>query len=172
MNSCPISYYEYDKRDRKKEEKKYHTIIKCGCPSSALIPTGTAVGTTFTLESLNLDTSCLCNPIVRLDFVSNLILTGFTGALSIRVFKQCRGQFNQTPVGPAWTFSVTTGTTDARIFSFFVCDTDSCNKDCCNYSVVATVTTATAGTINVVNAELSAIATSKETCEDNCGRNL
>jgi len=59
---------------------------------------------------------------------------------------------------PIWTFSRLVAITDANTFTFFVCDCDLCNDDCCTYSVVATVAgVATVGVTAINNATLAAI---------------
>ena len=116
MNSMSRRYQDECKKDYKKEEKeeKCPTIIKCGWPSSTSIPAATATGTAFTLASLTLNTSCLCDPSVKLEFASNPILAAFVGTLSIRVFKQCRNQFTPVPVGHTCKLSKGAATTDSR----------------------------------------------------------
>ncbi|MCF0149130.1 MAG: DUF4489 domain-containing protein [Clostridium sp.] len=167
MNSMSRGYYESCGKEKRREEEKCPTIIKCGCPSSTTIPAATAAGTMFTLASLTLDTSCICDPSIKIDFASNPVLTGFVGTLNLRVFKQCRNQFAPVPVGPTWTISSGAAVTDARTFSFFICDSDSCDRDCCTYTVVATVVgAATAGTIAINNSTLGAIATCRESCKE------
>ena len=166
MNSMSRGYNGSCGKDNRKEEK-CPTIIKCGCPSSNTIPAGTTATTTFTLASLTLDTSCICDPSIKLEFASNPILTDFVGTVNIQVFKQCRHQFTPVPVGPVWTLSIATAVTDARTFSFFICDSDSCDHDCCTYTVVATVVgTDTVGTLAINNATLGAIATCRESCKE------
>lgn len=164
MNSMSRGYYEPCGKERKREEDKCPTILKCGCPGSATIPVGTEAGTTFTLASLTLDTSCICDPNIKVDFTSNIVAIGATaGAVSIQVFKQCRYQNNPVPVGSAYTFSTAAST--AVSFPLFICDSDSCDNDCCTYTVVATVTTAPAGAaLSINNAALSAIAVCKTSC--------
>lgn len=164
MNSMSKGYYNDDRnpcrKDKERPEKDCPTIIKCGCPSSTTIPAATVAGTTFTLTSTTLDTSCLCDPCVKLEFASNLVApVAFTGTLSFQVFKQCNNQFTPVPIGPAWTFDLV-ALLASQTFSFFVCDCDSCFNDCCTYTVIATVTSAvTVGTLNINNATLGAIAT-------------
>jgi hypothetical protein len=154
---------DYD--DHKKEEKDCKTIIKCGSPSSTAIPVIAAAGTTFTLASLNLNTSRLKDPCIKLEFASNFVTTAaFAGAFSIQVFKQCGNQFTPIPIGPSWALG-SLAALSATTFSFFVCDCDSCFNDCCTYTVVATVTTAiAAGTLTINNATLGAIATCGSGC--------
>jgi len=149
-----------------KKEKNCATIIKCGTPSATTIPVATIAGTTFTVSSVTLDNSCLCNPITKLEFASNLVApVAFTGTLNFQVFKLCKGQVTPVPVGPSWTFDLV-ALLASETFSFFVCDCDSCFDDCCTYTVVATVTSAvTVGTLNINNATLGAISTcSRNNC--------
>lgn len=172
MNSNSIYYddnYSPCKKDRKehdcgKKEKKSicPTIIKCGSPGSVTIPVIAAagIGTTFTATSLTLNNCGLCNPITKLEFTSNLVTgAAFTGTLSFQVFKQCRNQFAPVPVGPAFVYSEAAAVTNASTFSFFVCDCDSCNDDCCTYTVVVTAQTAIAIGLSINNATLGAITT-------------
>ena len=175
MNSMSKYYYDSCGKERRKEriEEKCPTIIKCGCPSSVTIPAGTAAGATpFTLASLTLDTSCLCDPTTKLEFASNIVVpTGFTsGAINIQIFKQCRCQLSPVPVGPVWSF-IPAAAGSAGTFSFFICDSDSCNNDCCTYTAVATVTTAI-GTVGlpINNATLGAISTCKSNRCNECKR--
>lgn len=151
------------------------TIIKCSCPSSITLPMGALVGDTFTLAALTLDTSCLCNPIIKLEFASNVVIPiSAAGAFSLRIFKQCRNQLAPIPVGPEWTFISALIATDARAgsstLSFFICDDNLCSDECCVYTVVATVTRAIIlGNINIYNATLGAIATCHSNkCRKNC----
>ncbi|WP_278601131.1 DUF4489 domain-containing protein [Clostridium tertium] len=147
--------------------------------------------TTFILTSLTLDTSCLCDSDIILQFASNTIATEFRGTLSIRVFKQCKCQVTPIPVGATWILQLgtqggrvaeeeenppvpipETKVTDARTFSFFICDSDSCDKDCCTYTVVATVVGAdTVGTLAINNAKLGAVATcNSNRCKKKCDK--
>lgn len=157
------NYYKDNCDPYKKQTDNQKTIIKCGFPSSTTLPLAlvTSVGTTFNLSSLTLDTCSLRNPSIKLEFASNIITDGvFVGSLTLQVFKQCGNQINPTPVGPSFTLTEIAALT-ARTFSFFVCDCDSCFKDCCTYTVVATVNSViAAGTLSVNNATLGAIATS------------
>ncbi|MFT8351090.1 DUF4489 domain-containing protein [Clostridium saccharoperbutylacetonicum] len=141
------------------------TIIKCSCPSAITIPAATVAGTTFTVSSLTLNTSCLCDPAIKLEFASNLVApVAFTGTINFQVFKLCRGQTTPVPVGPAWTFNLV-ALLSSQTFSFFVCDSDSCFDDCCTYTVVATVFVTGGdddvddGTISINNATLGVVAT-------------
>lgn len=55
-------------------------------------------------------------------------------------------------------FSRLVAITDSNTFTFFVCDCDICDEECCTYSVVATVAgVATVGVTAINNATLSAI---------------
>ncbi len=175
MNSKSRNYYNDDcdcgkEKDPCKKEKKKEcpVIIKCGAIGSATIPAATPINTIFTPTSLTLDTSCLCNPCTKLEFTSNLTTAGYTGTVSFQVFKQCNNQFNAVPVGPAFNFASVAASNQTSIFTFFVCDCDTCNNnDCCTYTVIVTVTTTIAGTLSINNATLGAISTCQSSCS-NC----
>lgn len=174
MNSNSKSYYNdkchNDKCDpcrRRPENPEVAAIVKCGTSGTATIPVATVAGTTFTPASLALNTSSLCNPCVKLEFTSNIVAAAFTGSISFQVFKQCDNQFTPVPVGPAFTYARLVDVfTASDTFTFYICDCDSCNKDCCSYTVVATVTSAaTVGVLNINNASLNAVAASQtKTC--------
>lgn len=172
MNSMSRGYYDPCRKEKKeKREEKCPVIIKCGCPSSNTIPTIAATDTNrdFTLASLTLDTSCLCDPSIKLEFASNLVVGGTAltdSTISVQVFKQCRNQFNPIQVGPSWQIGEIAADT-AQTFSFFVCDSDSCENGCCTYTVVARVTSSTtAAPLTINNATLGAIATCRESCNE------
>ena len=162
MNSMSRGYYNNDCdpcNKEKKEKKDCPTIVKCGTPSSTTLPVAAVAGTAFTVSSLTLNTSGMCDPCVKLEFASNLVATvAFTGTINFQVFKLCRGQLTPVAIGPAWTFNLV-ALLSSQTFSFFVCDCDSCFDECCTYTVVATVTSAvTVGTLSINNATLGAIA--------------
>lgn len=156
----------------KLSHKENKTILKCGAPGGAILITpDTLADTTFTVSTLNLNTSCLCNPCVKLEFTSTLAYSSPTTidstAVNFQVFKLCDNQRNPIPVGPQLVFSVpfTTviepvapGFSGTSTFSFFVCDCDICSHECCTYSVVATTAT-TDASVTITNARLAAIAT-------------
>lgn len=131
--------------------------MKCSCPSLMIIPTGEA-NRTFTTGSLTLDASCLCDPSIKLQYTSNLDGI-FGGTIRFQVYKQCRNQFTAVPVGGSWNFTVpATELPAATAFTFFVCDCDFCNNDCCTYTVVITTVTATVGNLAINNSIISALA--------------
>lgn len=157
--------------------KENKTILKCGTPGGEIsIDPDTLAGTTFTASTLTLNTSCLRNPCVKLEFASNLAysspMTIDSTVVNFQVFKLCDNQRNPIPVGPQLVFSVpfttvidppeTPGFSGTSTFSFFVCDCDICPHECCTYSVVATTATADAF-VNITNSRLSAIAS-----DNNC----
>lgn len=147
------------KRDTEPKCRLCPTIIKCGCPSSTTLPDLTPPGTNFILASVTVNTACLCNPVVKLEFTSNFVAAlAWTGTLNLQVFKTCKGGGTQLPVGPSWSFSLV-ALVSSQTFTFFVCDVDSCFDECCTYTVVANVPLATAGTLSINNATLGAIAT-------------
>lgn len=151
-----------DRRDSDNRNKRPQAAValKCSSPGSVAVPALAAPGSTFTPTSLTVNNTTFCNPCTKLEFTSNLIVPiGFTGTLSFQVFKQCRNQFTPVPVGPAFTFARTValvvGASDT--FSFFICDCDSCNDDCCTYSVVVTNQTIITLGLTITNATLSAL---------------
>lgn len=160
----------------KLSHKENTTILKCGTPGGAIsIDLDTLEGATFTVSTLALNTSCLRNPCVKLEFVSTIAYSSPTTiestVVNFQVFKLCDNQRNPIPVGPQLAFSVpfTTiiqppapGFSGTSTFSFFVCDCDICHHECCTYSVVATTAT-TDAFVTITNARLSAIA-----AENNC----
>lgn len=149
-------------KDRGRRDRDCPTLIKCSSPGSVSIPVLATPGSTFTPTSLTINTFGLCNPCTKLEFTSNITaLVGFIGTLSFQVFKQCRNQLTPVPVGPAFTFSRTVALVvgEASTFSFFICDCDSCNDDCCTYTVVITNQSAITLGATINNATLGAITT-------------
>ncbi|WP_291651259.1 DUF4489 domain-containing protein [Clostridium sp.] len=185
MNSMSRRYQEQYRRDcekdyRKDYEKDYEkeekcpTIIKCGCPSSTALPVIGAVTATITLASLTVDTSCICDPVVKLDFSSAFTaLAAVTiGGISVQIFKQCRNQITPVPVGPVYPVlgGLAAVVLPGAIFtSFSICDSDSCDNDCCTYTAVATIVGPLAATVGASFTNSNLIATI--TCKSNaCAR--
>lgn len=181
MNSMSKNYYDSCKQEScncnkpepckcrkpepcEKECKICPTIIKCGCPSSVTLPTILVTdllqSRTFNVGSVTVDTSCLCNPITKLEFSSNIVTAvALPITLNFQVFKLCRCQTNPIPVGPVWTYSRLVGVIEANTFSFDVCDCNSCFDDCCTYTVVVTVIGALAVGTSITNGTLIATST-------------
>ena len=142
----------------RKHLKPNRTILKCGSQGGVTIPLATIAGAAFTLATVNVDTKALKNPCIKFEFASNIVTTAAVITLNFQVFKQCKGILTPIPVGPIWTFSRLVAITEANTFTFFVCDCDLCNDDCCTYSVVARVAgVATVGVTSINHASLSAI---------------
>ena len=166
-DTCKKHYY--DKDDDKKEEK-CPTIVKCGCPSFTPINKADE-DTSFIVASLTLDTSCICDPSIKLEFASNIVVSNNEHggnsdkvSLNFRIFRECRHQKNKVPAGGTWSF-LTDEKDISTTFSFFVCDSDFCDNDCCTYTVIATVAEDLEhGTLSVNNAILGAVATCRNTC--------
>lgn len=134
------------------------TTLKCGTPGAVTLPLATIAGTTFNLANVNIDTRNFTKPCIQFQFSSNIVTTAAVLSLNLQLFKQCKNQLMPVPIGPVWTFSRLVAITDSNTFSFSVCDCDSCDEDCCNYSVRATVVgVATVGVTAINNATLSAI---------------
>lgn len=134
------------------------TMLKCGCPGAVSLPVATLAGTSFTVATVTVDTKGFRKPCIKFDFASNIVTTAAVLTLNLQIFKQCKNQLVPIPVGPVWTFSRLVTVTSSDTFSFYVCDCDICDADCCTYSVVATVAgVATVGVTSISNATLSAI---------------
>lgn len=139
------------------------TTLKCGSQGSVTLPTATTAGSIFTLATVNVDTKNYRKPCVKFEFASNIVTTAAIISLNFQIFKQCKGQLTPLPVGPIWTFSRLVAITESNTFTFFVCDCDICDDECCTYSIVATVAgVATVGVTAINNASLSAIIVDSE----------
>ncbi|VYT89686.1 DUF4489 domain-containing protein [Clostridium tertium] len=166
MNSMSKGYNDSCGRDRKREEE-CPTIIKCGCPSSSsILATVAAPTATGVVATINIDNSCICDPITKLEFATiiSTAANGFAGTIILRVLKQCRNQLTPVQIGSVWTLNVAANTTVP--LSFFLCDSDSCDNNCCTYRVEATITAsgANSGIVTFNNAILGAISTCKNDC--------
>ncbi|MDU5109342.1 MAG: DUF4489 domain-containing protein [Clostridium sp.] len=166
MNSMSRGYNDCNRRERE-DEKKCPTIIKCGCPSSTqILVTAAAPTATEVVTSVNVDNSCICDPITKLEFATiiSTVANGFAGTVIIRVFKQCERRITRVNVGPVWTLNIAANSTVP--LSFFVCDSDSRENDGCTYTVEATITANASGSgiVTFNNATLGAISTCKNSC--------
>ena len=164
MNSISRGYDDSCGKEKRREEEKCPIIIKCGCPSSSSISTTVGTPTTTTIAAVTVDKSCLCDSVTKLDFATNIstVNEGFIGTLSFRVFRQCNNQSMPVAVGSTWSRVIAAA--GSMMVSFFICDSDSCENDCCTYTVVLTATATNAGVVNVSNASLAATATCNNSC--------
>ena len=140
------------------------TTLKCGCPGAVTLPLATIAGTNFTVATVTVDTKGYRKPCIKFEFASNIVTTVAVLSLNFQIFKQCKNQLVPIPVGPVWTFSRLVAVTESDSFTFFVCDCDICDAECCTYSVVATVAgVATVGVTSINNATLGAIVVDNAT---------
>lgn len=109
--------------------------LECGYTGSALIPSGTEMGTSYIISSINV------NNINRrlLEFSCNIISTNFIGTISFQIFKLLKNNYKAISIGPPWILSHPVANTGADILSLFVCDDDICSNKC-TYIVKATIT--------------------------------
>ena len=164
MNSMSRGYNESCGKEKRREEEKHcPTIIKCGCPSSATITGTDTTPGTGPVASVTVNNECLCDPITKLEFAT-IITSTAEATVSLQVLKQCRHQFTPVPVGPTWT--VTAAAETPLPLSFFICDGDSCDNDCCTYIVQATFPEA--ATVTFSNATVGAISTCKSNRCNKC----
>jgi len=152
----------------KKQNKPCSVILKCGNPNSITLPGAsiTAITTIANITTVNVNTSH-CNPCIKLEFASNIIVPITTASVSLifQIFKICKNQLQPIPVGPQWTFSKLIGLDTSDTFTFFVCDCDTCSSECCTYIVQVSATilavggieVATTSTVNINSATLSAL---------------
>jgi len=170
-----------DHRDCRKEDRDHRdcrTIIKCGSIGSASIPKDSKPSSTFPLSSVKVDTSCLCNPITKLEFSSNYTIVvpkdinSSDVSISFQVSKACKGGFGSQAVGLPFILNFSgykedgpDPTTISSTFSFNICDCNSCFDDCCIYTITATPLAETDSTVNINNAQLISISTCGS---DNC----
>lgn len=176
MNSMSKYYYKDDCDPCKKEKKikKYsRTFIKCSCPSTFNFPlidvTVLSPLPEYQIASLTIDTSCLEDPCIKLEFASTIsAVAAVNPNLTFQVYKICGNQNFPVPVGSAWVYSRLVTVTESSTFSFFVCDCDccSCPNGCCTYIVRATNNADLSASLglSVNNATLGAIVTSNDCC--------
>lgn len=124
-------------------------LIKGGNAITKFINLPVVPGTTstpITVASVTVNTSCLCDPEIKLDFTLNIAIPeGVTSAnIAFQVFKVCNGDSQRTPVGNQWSYVNRFSGRTTDLFTFFVCDSDVCNCDMfesnrCTYTVDATL---------------------------------
>lgn len=140
------------------KKKEAEVLLKCGTSFPATVLATTPTGTNITLSTLTLNTSHFCDPCIKFEFASNIVTTAAIATINFQIFRLCKYQISPTPIGAIWTFATTVATTDARTFTFILCDCDFCPEDdCCTYSVVATVIDSEEGTVAINNPILSAL---------------
>lgn len=113
--------------------------LECGNPMSAILQLS-SVSIPTTVAVINIDTSCIKNSKIKLDFEFNIDTTaGVTAAnLAFQVFKFCSRGYSKIPVGPQYLYSNSAVTEFTNVFTFFVNDSDT-NNGKCTYIVEATL---------------------------------
>ena len=114
--------------------------LKCGKPVIAMIPfllVPGVVSIPIIVAKVKVNTSCLQNPEIKLDFVVNIdIPAGFTiGNFILQVFKLCNGMYQKIPVGSQWSYKNNFVSGGNDVFSFFVYDNDIFESKCCTYTL-------------------------------------
>ncbi|MBU3191293.1 DUF4489 domain-containing protein [Clostridium bowmanii] len=125
-------------------------ILKSGNPLSSRIKPPLvlgAAGAPITVAIVTVNTSCLCDPKIKLDFTLNIAIPeGFsTTNITFQVFRMCNHDTHKTPVGPQWSYINRLSGGSTELFTFFVYDSDICDCDIyeckrCTYTVDATLT--------------------------------
>ncbi|WP_312430224.1 DUF4489 domain-containing protein [Lacrimispora sp.] len=142
---------------RQKKLKPNRAMLRCGNSGALVLPVNTTAGARFTLTTVSVNVKDFKKPCIKLEFTSDIATTAAFLILDFQVFKQCKDIATPIPIGPIWTFSRSLAITDSDIFSFFVCDCDICDDECCTYSVVTRVaSTVTVGVTSINHASLSA----------------
>lgn len=117
-------------------------ILKCGKPVSELVQPPLIpgfTGTPVTVANVTVDTLCLDDPEIKLDFTFTIISPlGAITNLTFQVFKFCNNIHQKIPVGHQWAFKNNIVAETNSIISFFVCDHNSFKSECCTYIVEAT----------------------------------
>lgn len=113
----------------------------------------------FQLANVNIDTSCLCNPIVNIEFSSLVSFEGLgSGRLRYELFRVCD---NREPVSLGiWTpdlIGISTFDETTNTFNFTFCDCKACSG-CCEYFVKVTPINIGEPTVTVSDGRIAALA--------------
>ena len=156
---------KYCCEEKKCSQRPNRTFLKCSAPTTN-IPMATDPGTSFNLANLNIDTSKFHNPCIKFEFASNIFTASGSLVFNFQIVKQCKYQPASFPIGPIWKFSrLASSVGENDMFTFPVCDCDTCEDGCCNYSVVVTIESLeTQGDITINNATLSALIVDNPNC--------
>ena len=117
--------------------------LKCGEPISAIaelpIVPGTT-GTPITVARVTVDTSCLEEPQIKLNFVVDIasIAGGIFTNIALQVFKFRYNMSERIPVGQEWFYKDDFTEEVIDSFSFFVFDSDAIENECYTYILEAT----------------------------------
>lgn len=106
-------------------------ILKWDNSVSAIIPLPLSPGDSsnpIRVANVTVDTSCLQNPQIKLEFSINI---------TFQVFKLCNNIFQKIPVGPKFYYKKHFELQGSDIFNFFVYD-DLLRSRCCTYIIEAT----------------------------------
>lgn len=144
-------------------------ILKCGEVGQALLFNNASIGTSVPAATITLNTSKLCNECIIFEFTSNIIGTLFQGTLNFQLYRSCNNQL-PIPIGPQFSFTQSIAAVFANVFTFFVCDCNSCSNECCTYSIVVSAggSTPVIGNVGIFAARLAAIIADNSEHDDDC----
>ncbi|WZL71491.1 DUF4489 domain-containing protein [Clostridiaceae bacterium 35-E11] len=180
--------YDCDWKDDKKDDKFKRDCVQCDPPGHPLpkpiiMACGTGSGYTFadngesisltspctacrpkTVANVVLDTTCLCKPMVKIEFASNVHFVPFrrngdgTIRMEFELVKKCNdGQ--ETSLN-TWLFEITDEADNfAHTFSFMYCECNTC-PGCCEYFVRVVPLELDECSISVTNCHIAGFAQS------------
>lgn len=113
-------------------------LLQCKKPKSTIIQLPTVPGTIttpITVDTIEVDTSCIDDAKIKLDFTININsgLGGITSNLTFNIFKLCEHNFQRIPLAPNWSYTISVSQESARSFTFFVYDCDTFKSRQCTY---------------------------------------
>lgn len=186
MGYRPYDEWKDDKKDNKRDNKFRRDCVQCDPPGHPLpkpIILACGRGNGFTVKANNgttpkfplppktvahvtIDTTCLCKPVVKVEFSSNIIFTpdGSSTPICRIEFELVRICDNRDEISlGVWQYErIDEDDAHADSFNFIFCDCNTC-PGCCEYFVRATVFEAEDSTCTVCNTNIAAFA--QATCD-------
>lgn len=186
MNSMSKGYYNDDCDHCKKEKKHCPTILRCGqVGRSVTVTPGITQANPSPLATVAVNIPKGCNPCSKIEFASTVTFTLPVAAVpanaitsfTVTIFRNCTnfnncGTTSRIPVG-SYDYSRTITTTGAAAagditgytdtFSFFVCDCNICQSECCYYSAeITSSSNQAAGSAIIDSPALAALVVSSD----------
>ncbi|MEY8354854.1 DUF4489 domain-containing protein [Lachnospiraceae bacterium 54-53] len=116
------------------------------------LPENTDKNATYTVASINLDTSAYRHYKINFNFACSIATVNARMHLRFQLFKQEKYQLNLVPVSSSFAFTRNEDSNETNVFTLTACDFDSMESRCCNYRVnIEIMGFDTVGTIMITN---------------------
>lgn len=159
-NPQPVQPKRCNQWQQVQNDQKFHSdfsaaneiLLKGSALGGIVLPENTDKNATYTVASINLDTSAYWKFMIQFNFTCNIATVNARMHLKFQLYRQEKCQVNSVPVSSSLIYTRNEDSTETNTFTLTACDCDSMKSKCCNYKVnVEIMGFNTVGTIMITN---------------------